>query len=41
MRLFEQIKHGEIGPHRGLDFLEIKYTGNGILGLALKRSVNI
>ena len=38
MRLFEQIK---LGPHRGLDFLEIKYTGDGILGVALKRSLNI
>ena len=38
MRLFEQIK---LGPHKGLDFLEIKYTGDGILGVALKRSLNI
>ena len=41
MRLFEQIKLGEIGAHRGLDFLEIKYTGDGILGMALKRGLNI
>ena len=41
MRLFEQIKLGEICTHRGLDFLEIKYTGDGILGMALKRGLNI